>query len=120
MLDAAADESNHKVGSWFGPGGVEEDALLADWDRWLAQGNIWFNPPYSRGLQSKFVKRAVEAVLYGVRWDNHVVALLPARTDTKLFHEIIQPFGEVTFIKGRLKFKGASHPAPFPSMIVVF
>jgi len=28
--------------------------------------------------------------------------------------------GEVRFIRGRLKFSGCKHSAPFPSMIVVF
>jgi hypothetical protein len=41
-----------------------------------------------------------------------------------LFHEVIWPRGDITFLRGRLKFKGpggvASSPAPFPSMIVVF
>ena len=47
--------------------------------------------------------------------------LLPSRTDTKIFHEIILPFAkEIRFIKGRLKFEQYNNPAPFGSMIVVF
>lgn len=48
------------------------------------------------------------------------VFLVPARTDTRWFHEWCVPFGEVRFIRGRLTFQGAHAPAPFPSMIVVF
>lgn len=122
VLDAAADSRNHKTPEWLGPGGIEEDALTAAWP--LSKGNIWLNPPYSRGLQKKFVEKAVlEADIFreitGYR-DHHIVCLLPARTDTKLFHEVIVPNGEVEFLKGRIKFKGAKASAPFPSMIVVF
>lgn len=51
--------------------------------------------------------------------------LIPARTDTKAFHNfILGKATEIRFIKGRLKFeinrKANKDPAPFPSMIVVF
>ena len=49
-----------------------------------------------------------------------VVMLLPARTDTKWFHEYIYNKAEIRFIKGRLKFGNSKNVAPFPSMIVVF
>lgn len=114
-LDAAADRTNHKCPTWLGPGGAAEDALEVEWLDYCQGGAIWLNPPYSRGLQRKFVEKAKSnAGLVPV------VCLLPARTDTKLFHDIIWKWGDVTFLKGRLKFKGASYPAPFPSMIVVF
>ena len=46
--------------------------------------------------------------------------LLPARTDTKWFHEFILGKADIRFIKGRLKFGGSKNSAPFPSMIVVY
>ena len=50
-----------------------------------------------------------------------VVMLLPARTDTRWFHDFIYGKGaEIRFIKGRLKFGGGTANAPFPSMVVVF
>lgn len=121
VLDAAADSTNHKCADWFGPDGVCADALTADWGPYLAKGNIWLNPPYSRGLQTAFVKKALSEVTKqsGVG-ASKVVLLLPARTDTKLFHEVVLPNGEVTFLKGRVRFVGATQGAPFPSMIVVF
>lgn len=50
------------------------------------------------------------------------VMLLPARTDTRWFHDYIynNPRSEIRFIKGRLKFNDGDSPAPFPSMVVVF
>ena len=50
-----------------------------------------------------------------------VVLLIPARTDTKYFHEYIyNKVKEIRFIKGRLKFGNQSNSAPFPSMLVIF
>ena len=46
--------------------------------------------------------------------------LLPARTDTKAFHEYIYGKAEIRFIRGRLKFGGSKNSAPFPSMVVVY
>lgn len=49
-----------------------------------------------------------------------VVMLIPARTDTRYFHDYILHRSEIRFIKGRLKFGSKKYNAPFPSMIVVF
>lgn len=50
-----------------------------------------------------------------------VVMLIPARTDTRYFHEFIyHKAREIRFIKGRLKFGNQKNNAPFPSMVVVF
>jgi hypothetical protein len=49
-----------------------------------------------------------------------VVALIPARTDTKWFHDYVYGKAEIRFLKGRLKFGGATNNAPFPSMGVVW
>lgn len=118
ILDAAADEVNHKVDLWLGPGsGIAEDALAVEWKPWLEKGNIWLNPPYSRGLQAAFVRKAAQEAK---EWGGKIVCLLPSRTDTKLFHEVIWPHADVTFLKGRVTFKGAPAPAPFPSLIAIF
>lgn len=50
--------------------------------------------------------------------------LIPARTDTIMFHDYILGKAEIRFIKGRVNFEIAGEkskdPAPFPSMIVVY
>ena len=51
---------------------------------------------------------------------NLVVMLLPARTDTKWFHDYIYHKAEIRFIRGRLKFGDSKNSAPFPSMVVVY
>ena len=75
----------------------------------------YINPPYNN--QKAWVKKA-----YNESLKNKIcVMLLPARTDTKLFHEFIfQKAHEIRFIKGRLRFKQYTNSAPFPSMIVIF
>ena len=116
-LDAAANERNHKVPLWFGPGsplGVE-DALTADWrvDRFTT---AWLNPPYGRSIE-RWVEKAFREALQGRAT---VVCLLPARTDTAWWHRYVMRASQVRFIRGRLRFVGAATSAPFPSVIVVF
>jgi hypothetical protein len=78
---------------------------------WKGQ-RVFCNPPYGPQI-TDFLKRWGEADL--------AVFLIPARTDTKWFHNICLPHAkEIRFVKGRLKFGGAKYNAPFPSMIVVF
>lgn len=48
-----------------------------------------------------------------------VVMLIPARTDTKYFHEYIYKRHEIRFVRGRLHFNESKAGAPFPSMVVV-
>lgn len=86
-------------------------------DDWLKQSRdneiVFMNPPYGREI-GKRVAKASQA-RGGV-----VVCLLPARTDTRRFHEYIYWKAKIEFIKGRLKFWDATNSAPFPSMIVIF
>lgn len=85
------------------------DALKDEW-----QGNVYCNPPYGPDVWW-WLDAATRSTA------NIIVFLLPARTDTRWFHDFVLPFAkEIRFIKGRLKFKGAQGSAPFPSMIVVF
>jgi phage N-6-adenine-methyltransferase len=105
-LDPCADKTNAKCKLYYSSGGLEKS-----WNNY----RVFCNPPYGRVI-SQWVKKASEAV-GGV-----VVMLIPARTDTRYFHEYIyrKPNVEVRFLKGRLKFGGSKNSAPFPSMIVVF
>lgn len=70
------------------------------------------NPPYGRQI-GKWVKKASESRAI-------VVCLLPARTDTKWFHDYVLGKAEIRFVKGRIKFGNAKAGAPFPSMVAVF
>lgn len=47
--------------------------------------------------------------------------LVPARTDTRWFHDhAIGGASEIVLLKGRLRFSGAKHSAPFPSCLLWF
>ena len=108
-LDPCASHENHKTDKYFTK---EDDGLKQDW----SNNVVFCNPPYGRVLKD-WVKKASEEA----KKDNTtVVMLIPARTDTKYFHEYIYHKAEIRFIKGRLKFGGSKNAAPFPSMIVVF
>lgn len=105
-LDPCADERNAKCPRFYTK---SDDGLSKSWDREI----VFCNPPYGREIR-RWVKKASEA-MGGV-----VVMLIPARTDTKYFHEYIYHKAEIRFIKGRLKFGGHKNSAPFPSMLVIF
>ena len=92
---------------------VLENGLTQDWS-----GEIVFvNPPYGREIYN-WVKKCSEE---SKKENTNVVMLIPARTDTKYFHEFIyKKASEIRFIKGRLKFGNSKNSAPFPSMVVVF
>lgn len=104
-LDPCADEFNHKCERYFT---VSDDGLSQSWDGY----NVFCNPPYGRSI-GKWVRKA--AISHA-----NTVLLIPARTDTIWFHRYIYGKAEIRFLKGRLKFVGAVHNAPFPSMIVIF
>ena len=89
----------------------EDDGLLPLYSSWTGK-RVFCNPPYGPGLD-KWLRRGLEAEL--------AVFLIPARTDTRWFHEIVMPKAkEIRFLRGRLKFGDAVNSAPFPSMVVVF
>lgn len=90
----------------------EDDGLKHSW----AGEVVFCNPPYGRDI-GKWVRKGYEESLNGAL----VVMLLPARTDTRWFHEYIyHKAKEIRFIKGRLKFGNSANSAPFPSMVVIY
>ena len=103
-LDVCATKQNAKCAKFFSE---EDNGLSREW-----VGTCWMNPPYGREI-GKWVKKAHDA-------NTTVVCLLPARTDTKWFHDYILGKAEIRFIKGRLKFGGSKSSAPFPSMLAIF
>ena len=106
-LDVCATAANAKCVRFFNP---EDNGLIQPW-----HGVCWMNPPYGREI-GHWVEKAVAEAQNGSR----VVCLLPARTDTAWWHGSVLPHGHVHFLRGRVRFEGAKHPAPFPSSIVVF
>jgi phage N-6-adenine-methyltransferase len=107
-LDVCADRSNAMVKKFLTE---REDALKVSWTNHIC----WMNPPYGRQIPKWISKALRESETNNAT----VVCLVPARTDTNWFWDYCVN-GEIRFIKGRLRFKGESSSAPFPSMIVIF
>lgn len=106
-LDVCATDENAKCAHYYTK---ENDGLSK---RWV--GTVWMNPPYGKEI-IKWMKKAYESARDG---DATVVCLVPARTDTAWWHDYAMK-GDITFIRGRLKFGNAKNSAPFPSAVVVF
>ena len=105
-LDVCATDENAKCDNYF----TEKiDGLTQEWT-----GVCFMNPPYGREI-IHWMRKAYESSLSGAT----VVCLVPARTDTKWWHEYAMK-GEIEFIRGRLKFGDAKNSAPFPSAVVTF
>jgi len=107
------------------PNNAKFDGLKIAWKK-----SNFVNPPFSN--QKEWIKKAYEEsntyiwkkcnkIGYYPQLFKTCVLLLPARPDTKIFHEIIFPYAsQIRFIKGRLHYDDAKNSALFPSMIVVF
>lgn len=106
-LDPCAAPETAKCLEFFTP---LDDGLNKTW----APHRCFMNPPYGREI-GKWMRKAYEESLKGAL----VVCLVPSRTDTAWWHDYAIK-GEVRFLRGRLKFEGALHPAPFPNAVVVF
>jgi site-specific DNA-methyltransferase (adenine-specific) len=107
-LDPCSTHENAKCDKHFTK---EDDGLAQNWGGY----RVFCNPPYGREL-SKWVKKCYEESSRA----EVVVMLIPARTDTRWFHDYIYGKAEIRFIKGRLRFGGSSTNAPFPSMLVIY
>ena len=105
-LDVCALPENAKCERYFTPA---DDGLSRPWE-----GVCWMNPPYGQTI-ARWMAKAVESAAAGAT----VVCLVPARTDTAWWHDYAVK-GEIRFLRGRLKFGGAQHSAPFPSAVVIF
>ena len=106
-LDVCSTHDNAKCERHFTK---DDDGLSKSW----AGERCWMNPPYGRDI-GKWMRKAKEEGDLGAI----VVCLVPARTDTKWWHDYAM-HGRIEFIRGRLKFGGHASSAPFPSAVVVF
>lgn len=107
-LDPCSDDTNYKCEKHFT---LADDGLSQNWGGY----RVFCNPPYSD--ISNWVEKAFRE---GHKDNTIVVMLIPARTDTKYFHDYILHRSEIRFVKGRLKFGEGKNSAPFPSMVVIF
>ena len=108
-LDPCASEDSAKCTKYYT---VNDDGLSKNWDN----NTVFVNPPYGREINS-WIKKAFDE---SKNENTTVVMLIPARTDTRYWHDYVMKAKEVHFVKGRLKFGDSSNSAPFPSAVVVF
>lgn len=110
ICPSTPDESPHVVAG--GGQGERGNGLETPWD---VNGLVFVNPPYGRELPRWTAKIRMEAASGA-----EIIALVPARTDTKWWHRHLSKADAICFWAGRLKFRGAEYGAPFPSAIVYF
>jgi phage N-6-adenine-methyltransferase len=80
---------------------------------WMGRGLVFVNPPYGRAVAKWAAKCAREG------GETSVIALLPARPDSRWFHDaVFRQSTAICWLKGRVRFVGAPASAPFPSVLV--
>ena len=110
-LDLAADSTNAKCDAYYT---IETDAFMLPW-----RGVCWLNPPYGsrRHRLADWVRKSFNEAQ---KPECAVVMLIPARTNTRWWHDYCMNAAEIRFLNGRPKFGGAKHGLPQPLAIVVF
>jgi phage N-6-adenine-methyltransferase len=110
-FDLAADNENKKCENFFNE---NDNALDKSWS-----GVCWLNPPYGNAEYKleNWIKKAFEETKHN---DCVVVMLVPARTNTRWWHNYCMKSAEIKFICGRPKFGDAKHGLPQPLAVVVF
>ncbi len=108
-LDVCATGETAKVFKYFDK---EDDGLNQEW-----YGTCWMNPPYDRNIY-KWVHKAYHESRLGIT----VVCLLPAKTDTKWWHEFVMVSNEIRFVADRIHFglDGEFKRANHASCLVIF
>lgn len=92
-LDAAATEQNAKVECFMTE---RADSLQQEWKQYVMFGHsaVWINPPYSRGMISKFINKSrIQSKKHGLV----VVLLVPATPDASWWPT---DASEIRFITG--------------------
>lgn len=116
QLDAASSDDNCLCPCHFT---VKDNGLEQDW---YPYRRVWLNPPYGRTI-GFWMRKAYEESRKGCI----VVCLVPARVDTRWWHDWVLDKTSVTFFKGRLKYTRLADDsgspgggAPFPSALVIY
>lgn len=90
---------------------ARENGLVQDW-----HGRVFMNPPYGRSIGRWVAKARSEVEVGHAEW---VIGLVPARTDTRWWHDHVAGKAHAWLLRGRLAFGDGTTPAPFPSAVVL-
>lgn len=111
-LDVCATEENAKCNLFFD---VESDGLRQQWN-----GVIWCNPPYGANEITKWLSKGLAEIEHNNNC-KLIVFLLPSRTGSKWFHEMLKMshIAEIRFIEGHLTFDELNNSASFGSLLLI-
>lgn len=109
VLDPCSDDNNHLCDNYFT---IEDNGLVQDW---RYGGWVFCNPPFNE--LDLWCKKCADELIHN---DVRTCLLMPARTDTKYFHNYVLPYCDIVFIKGRLYFGNCGNPSPFPSILCFY
>ena len=108
-LDPCSDDLNYKCTKHYTR---FDDGLSKSWEN----ETVFMTPPYGRIIPLWVEKAYKESKKHQII----IVGLLPARIDTKWFHDFCLKSCEIRFIKGRLKFGDSGQSAPFANILVIW
>ncbi|MBW4595464.1 MAG: hypothetical protein KME46_21815 [Brasilonema angustatum HA4187-MV1] len=93
----------------------DDDGLSLPWF-----GAVFVNPPYNQQDLKRWILKALTEHQSGNT--RLIVVLVPARTDTRWWHQAIAQKADILFLKGRLRFggSGSDNTAPFPSALALY
>lgn len=110
-FDLAADESNHVVADWYGPGSrYANESLQQQWDQW--PGLLWLNPPY--GNIGEWAEKCASCKVATIAF------LVPASVGTNWFSRYVDRKAMVLFLSPRLTFVGHTQSYPKDLMLCMY
>jgi phage N-6-adenine-methyltransferase len=109
-LDVCATALSTKCKNYFD---IKQNGLEQNWI-----GTCWMNPPYKNA--NAWVRKAHTE---SIKNKNIIVCLLPVRTSTDYWQDIILPYAKIEYLRGRIAFgspNGIIGTARHDSAIAVF
>lgn len=80
--------------------------------------------PSARYIQPRGPKESLQTVLACVESTDEAIILILARTDTKYFQALREPYNDgrvaICFVRGRIKYPGHKSASGMPSAVVYF
>ena len=114
VVDYFASDTNHVCDKYYTQ---EQNAFTKSFKE-----NGFINPPYSRKLMPRVMKKAYEEHL---EHNIELMILAYSKTDTRWWWNYVENKAEVHFIKGRIKFLDGNgnptkNPSPYPSCWIIY